>query len=610
MSFLKKGLLANYITDYVDGDPAKPRFKEVSTEKKGFRKTTKKARVWYVDESLSEKTCHFSFTSSKSQNYSLFKFSLPPQGIEITYPQRIYETKTFGGSIIEDYGNDTVNILVQGSTVNSEIRSFTYGSSKKNGTGFEEITAFQNEVQKFGVVEDKQYSDKIKFTYEGFDFWVYIKELTIKQSKDNPLAYIYTISMLGVNKADFKIKELGNLKFTFKDRLAGLLNKFNDFVDMIESYLAILEVGLAVFEAFMDICATIRAVVERLEKAINNLVNQLLAYVDGVTTCFNEFTSLADYVVTTGIRVSLGTVDKALNSVKALVEAIDGAVKFFEDFSDKYGKMSDDIIEHWEKTSDEIVETCKYMSVSSKEKAEALQAEIQHTVSSCDVAVIPGDKNTDDEISFVYGIKEYTLTSNDNWESLAVKFYGDVTKASLLNSFNNQKLAAQNHQNSETEETSENEVGAMPSAGTTIYIPVLESGGGFDGTNEVYNQPDVVDNYGKDIEIGADGDFSFHNGDFDTTENSETLMQAVINRLSTTVGTRLRDTVYGIRTNIGDTDNMIQTVISSSIEDTLLDDPRIKSVDNIEFKGNGDNLAILVEFTDINDTQHSIGGTF
>ena len=119
-----------------------------------------------------------------------------------------------------------------------------------------------------------------------------------------------------------------------------------------------------------------------------------------------------------------------------------------------------------------------------------------------------------------------------------------------------------------------------------------------------------MDNYGHDIRLTSGGDFDFHNGDIATTEGLETLSQAIINRLSTTVGSRIRDSVYGIRTNIGSTDNTIQLVISSSIESTLISDPRIKSVDDIEFTGNGDRLNVSVSYTDINDCQRSIGGIF
>lgn len=590
MSFLKKGLLSNYITKY--DSSLNPKFVNTSDGVK---------RAW--TQKFYEQSCEFFFNNGSERAF--FRFSLPPQSIEISYPQRVFETKTFGGSVIEDYGNDTVNITIQGTTANSDIRYYISGKTKGSevqGSGINEINAFRDVLDSFGAIENL----KNKSATMGYDknfFHIYPKEFSVKQSKENPLSYSYTITLIGyVSSARFNTYMRAGFALTFKEKLNNIYKKFNDFVSKIEGYVSVLENGLQVFDDFLDIVATIRAATERLEKAVDNLVNQILAYVDAVSTCITETTKLGEQVVSTGIRIGLGTVDKAMDSAKELVEACDEAVKFFEDFTDTHGEMSSDILQRWEMTHDEIIETCKYMMVSSKEKAEELQAEIQETTSSCDAVVVPGDKNSDDTVVFAYGVKEYTLTSNDTWESLALKFYNDASKASLLSSFNNQKLYAQNG--------SSDAIGSMPAAGSTVYIPVLEISGGFDGTNEVYNQPDIVDNYGKDIEIDSTGDLSVHNGDFAETEGVETLLQGIINRLCTTLGTRLRDTVYGIKTNIGSTESGIQMAIASSIEDTLLADPRVKSVDSIEYSGSGDKLSVSVSFTDINDNQNTVGGTF
>ena len=362
-----------------------------------------------------------------------------------------------------------------------------------------------------------------------------------------------------------------------------------DIKNKVDAWVTKLEKGLQIYEDFYEICATIRNAINESEKSINNIINLFLAYIDGVTTCVSESVKLADLTVSSGLRVNLGTIDKTVDSVKSLVFAFAEAVKFFDTFTEKYGEMAGSIVEQWEMSAEEIIEAGKYMTSVLQDESEELSASVDQITSNCDAAIVPGDNNTDDTIVFVYGVKEHTLASNDTWESLANKFLGDTSKARLLSSFNNQKLQIED--------------GTMPPAGSIVYIPVLESTSGFDGTNNVYNPPDIVDNYGKDISIAS-------NGDFDTTESLETLMQGVINRLSTTIGARLRDAVYGIRTNIGSADNAIQTVISASIEMTLLADPRIKSVDTITFNGNGDKLDVTVEFTDINDNKSLIGGTF
>lgn len=55
-------------------------------------------------------------------------FSVPLQSEDITNAQRVSETKTFGGSIIEDYGNDIVPITLSSTTVNNNPRLIYKGS--------------------------------------------------------------------------------------------------------------------------------------------------------------------------------------------------------------------------------------------------------------------------------------------------------------------------------------------------------------------------------------------------------------------------------------------------------------------------------------------------
>ena len=179
--------------------------------------------------------------------------------------------------------------------------------------------------------------------------------------------------------------------------------------------------------------------------------------------------------------------------------------------------------------------------------------------------------------------------------------YGDASLGLLLSTYNSLLT--------ESADT-EGATPGMPPAGSTINIPVLQPDKGFDGTNEVYNPAGVTDNYGHDIGLGSDGDFKVVGGDLGLTNESETLTQSILNRLSTAVGSRIRTAVYGIRTAIGEAGDTAQIVIASSVETTLLSDPRVKSVENISFKGNGDNLQVVVVYTDINNRQSVVGGTF
>ena len=52
-----------------------------------------------------------------------FTFSVPPEQEKFSFPQRKGETKTFGGIVVADYGNDAVQISLSGNTINQELKT-------------------------------------------------------------------------------------------------------------------------------------------------------------------------------------------------------------------------------------------------------------------------------------------------------------------------------------------------------------------------------------------------------------------------------------------------------------------------------------------------------
>jgi hypothetical protein len=57
--------------------------------------------------------------------------------------------------------------------------------------------------------------------------------------------------------------------------------------------------------------------------------------------------------------------------------------------------------------------------------------------------------------------------------------------------------------------------------------------------------------------------------------------QAISMRLSETVGNRIRLNTYGIRNVAGIPDSVASAYICTSIKDTVMQDPRVESVDNL-----------------------------
>ena len=197
----------------------------------------------------------------------------------------------------------------------------------------------------------------------------------------------------------------------------------------------------------------------------------------------------------------------------------------------------------------------------------------------------------DDTIKLTYGFKEKTLKDGDTWDNIAFETYGDSSLGILLASYNGTL----------TEESSSEIV-----PGKTVYIPILDEVKST-SNNEVYNEPGVIDNYGKDIAI-QNGDFGEQNGDLAIVNGLNNLTQAILFRLCTSINNRIRNTVYGIKSSVGYSVAIANKYLASSITQTVLTDPRVSEIQSLQWEGSGSELKINFSYTDINDQNQSYGG--
>ena len=129
-----------------------------------------------------------------------FTFSVPPESEEFDFPQRVAETKTFGGSVFDDYGNDTYRITINGSTVNEEKKAIYRGSKTPLYlTGTKEVFELQRIIRDWAANKNVTDPNKKKvYLYDlskasvlqlstgvaSRNFWrVFIKDLKIKRDK-------------------------------------------------------------------------------------------------------------------------------------------------------------------------------------------------------------------------------------------------------------------------------------------------------------------------------------------------------------------------------------------------------------------------------------------
>lgn len=225
--------------------------------------------------------------------------------------------------------------------------------------------------------------------------------------------------------------------------------------------------------------------------------------------------------------------------------------------------------------NDVLIDSCDAM-LENACKMVAMSKEHQTNV----MQVIYVDSDGNDAVAYVYDFNFHTWKSADTFDRLAADLLGNANLGTLIAYFN------------------EIDVESEIVVGTKIKIPILTQTSNIQG-NRIYAMPEKQENYGIDIALNKDGEFETKDGDFASVKGQDNLSQALMLRLTTASGNRIRLTSYGIRSAIGDTMAM-RSYLLSSIEQTVKADPRIKDIEEISFKGNKSALELEIVYTDIN----------
>ncbi|GAB6276235.1 MAG: hypothetical protein SAMD01599839_07750 [Rectinema sp.] len=168
----------------------------------------------------------------------IFTFSLPPENIEVVYPQRVSETKTFGGLFVDDYGHEAAKITLSGTTGNSESRRI-YRSARGDlwMTGKDEIYYIRDHIIRYKEGRDN-FGDAKLYLYNlssitdeeisrgnykaATDSWeVVLKDFRVTQSKERPFWYSYTVEFTG-------------LRILGKEKTTSATKKETDSLSLIE----------------------------------------------------------------------------------------------------------------------------------------------------------------------------------------------------------------------------------------------------------------------------------------------------------------------------------------------------------------------------------------
>lgn len=532
-----------------------------------------------VDRSWSKRAYLIEFHNNNVPE-AAFTFAVPPESEEFTYPQRIAETKTFGKPVIEDYGNDTVRIVLSGSTVNEELKYIS-----KSNFGYEFLSGEDEIFLLQRLIDDYGKKDKLgkKVTVyclssqtKGIKWWdVAVESLQIRRSKDRPIAYTYTLTMLGYSKTKEK-KD---------DWLSSFENTVNGWITNILKGADWLAGGMDYLREALDYIARIKSLSMSFMESLRRYVDIVNGYIGLTTSIVKSTLNLAETTIRESERITIGSGLDVLNEVMELNEAVVDMVNYVRNFKEEL--ISQDFMEQYGKTAREIGDTWRVIAGNMERDSANVVATTKMECSRVSYSVLPGRDGGNDRAIVVYGSRQHRASEADTWDRLAMEYLGDPGLGQMVAMYNNS--------------------GTLD-AGDIVNIPIINRKDAVED-NLVYPMSGEIDNYGRDLALASDGDMAGFYGDLMPTSGQDTLAQGIESRLNTAVDTRIRLLVYGIRASVGEP-GQAQNFIVSSVNRTLLEEPRIRTVEKVSYRGDGDDLHLSVVYTDINGTRHTYGGKF
>lgn len=254
------------------------------------------------------------FGNGSNSDSEIFTFALPPESEDFDYKQRVTETKTFGGAVFDDYGNDTYRIVLSGTTVNNEKKLIYKGTKTLPGylTGEQEIFKLQEMIDKYGQLDHLE--DKKVYLYDlskmtlleiaassptARSWWrVHINSLKIRRSKDKPFTYNYTLEMTAY-KDDEKPNGISLFSEGFQNFVSGMRNA----VDKINAVVSTAEMAVATVGSIREKCTEYSNLMEQYRNGDTSSKLSILNGIVGKTERLLIGTSITNAAYTAGKEI-------------------------------------------------------------------------------------------------------------------------------------------------------------------------------------------------------------------------------------------------------------------------------------------------------------------
>jgi hypothetical protein len=585
---------------------------------------------------LYKKAYLMEFVDEGGNVLEVFTFAIPPESEELTYSQRKTETKTFGGLHVDEYGTDAIKIMLSGSTVNQELkRIYKAGNGEDEWlSGEEEIYRLRDLITKYKSMENLQNNTKV-YLYDlskvagqsGIkNYWQFFQgDFKIRRASDRPFTYKYTLEGTGVppekKQSKFKFPELKEerpdeivkkmtgdpaireleqdlssldsieQKMKLTDKIYGGLIGAIDFIDGVN---AKVNNVLAEAKKVSDLIKTLGNVMKYGTSTLTGIIDSVgdtaVGFTDAATTVVEGVNSIVALPRTIQMKV-LNVGLEIQNATKRLVKATDDLGKTCRGtFSLEIYQIPEEVLKQFGMNNEEFKDTI----LTRLTEAENISNELAAAAKSADIPDVmignPDPVTGEQRMVLSYGHTDVMLKETDTFESLAAEYFGDPDKAIDIATFNG--------------------VASLDDLqpGDIIQIPIPKQPPNINNQNRIFSKREDRDNYGKDILLTEDGKIVYTaSGDYALTSGVNNLSQSILLRLKENVKKRIRLVAYGIRTNISDPTAGV-TYITSSVDLTVISDPRVRTIKDIRFRTRGDAMWVIVIYNDINKIEGKAGG--
>jgi hypothetical protein len=522
---------------------------------------------------LWQKAYYLEILNSSGIVVQSFAFSMPPQSSKIKIGQRINEKRTFGGLFTDDYGIDTAQISLSGNTGNSQLKEIKFNDVAQFVNGETEAQIILNDIAQYKNTYPTDFANYKLYLYDlsqstvtgvasKYSGWeVNLKDVTISRDASRPLFWDYSIEFTGIRPLGIK---------SYKTN--GLYG--STAIELLESLVTAVQTGLAALKKLLASYTSIVSTIVYAESLCNELVSSVTEYAN----------TLEGFITTTdtGINSTFQIIEFPMSLATELVDAVQDIRTSFENTVDTIENDLTDV----ETKADTTAEIYTDL-FNVEDNTYGVRATAKKLGNTPTVETVPSDTagavsatvtssntttsgTTDTELSLLktYGYKSETATSETTLDKLAVKYYGNADYANTIAIYNNIK--------------GDSDI----VTGMELKIPYLSYSQPINN-NETYSAAGT-DFYGTDISLSDNNDIELAEyGDYKTVGSENNVGQAMNLRLAEDKSSRVRLDNYGITSAAGTVDSASLLVFIASVKDTLVQDPRINSIENFSTKIDG-----------------------